>query len=115
MRVGILLLTQDNQYVDAAGNLPQRPKFDKQLLKRLIKGQKVAASFNTINLMPEWNIQWAVNDYDVNLGISTMSLYPPHLLIIVRSTETFTGGKVFRFDRWDLMVEQPNLELWILK
>jgi hypothetical protein len=118
MQVGILLLSQDDCYIDEQGNLPSRPDFDKELLVALCKGQKCLGSRNTLESLPRSIIESAycyeiVTDYDVNLGIKTLYKQPPHLLIIVRSADTLNGGKKFDISNYKRYFSSVELELWI--
>ena len=118
MKVGIVVLSKDNIYLDCNGALPRRPKFDKQLLTELSKGQKIVAGPNTMRTLPPSIIDNAEvvaweEDYDVNLGIITMKINPPHLLIVVRNRALLVRGKKFDLSPYDSVFKSLHLELWI--
>ena len=119
MTVGILLLSNDNQYLKADGSLPRRPEFDKGLLEALMKDEAVWCTRTTWDSMPKRMKKlcksYKIWDHTLNLGIATMYSNPPKLLLVVRSTEQFTGGKKFDLGQWTLMVKQPNLDIYISK
>lgn len=118
MTVGIILLSQDDKYLSSAGKLPSRPSFDKDLLIALCQGQTFVCGYNTINSLPNSILDTAVhvcdNDYDVNLGVVTLYTQPPHLLIVVRSSETLSCGKSFDLAEYNQYFSSKDLELWIL-
>lgn len=117
MHVGILLLTEANQYI-VNGTLPKRPTYDKGLLMALSKGQKcIAGPATYVSLPKTLKERTSVSgflDHDLNLGIKTMYTSPPHLLIVIRSTTVGDGGKVFDLSRWTRAVRQGDLEMWML-
>lgn len=120
MTVGIILLSQDNFYLDKAGKLPPRPKFDKSLLTALCRGQTFVCGPNTFKSLPPSIMDNAHytegrGGYDVNLGIKTLHTSPPHLLIVVRSGVYLHGGKHFSLEGYGLEFQSDFLELWILK
>ena len=116
MKVGIMLLSQDNMYVDKNGKLPKRPKFDKELLTALVKGQMFTCSENTFEDLPDSILKNAFytrgRDYDINLGVATFR-NAPHLLIVTRSEEYLQGGKHFSLKGYKRYFEGNGLELWI--
>ncbi len=119
MKVGIILLSQDNYYLDRRGNLPLRPEFDKELLVALCKLQTFTCGSNTFKSLPESILKNAHytkgSDYDVNLGVVTLVDNPPHLLIVSRSDQYIHGGKHFSLKDYKRYFDSPKLELWIKK
>ena len=120
MKVGILLLSIDDVYLDCNGNLPRRPRFDKELLLGLTRGHKIVAGPNTMRALPDSVLGHAEvvaweEDYDVNLGIVTMSVNPPHLLIVVRNRTKLRCGKKFDLTPYDSVFKSLHLELWIFR
>ena len=118
MKVGIVLLSQDNFYVDKHNNLPKRPKFDKELLKALCKGQRVVVGPNTRHAMPPsilgttTEVPWE-DDYDLNLGMVPMQVNPPNLLIVVRSDTYLHEGKHLSLKEYERFFNGVELEIWI--
>ena len=115
MKVGIILLSPDGFYLDADGFLPKRPDFDKELLVELCRGQDYICSENTMSTLPksitENATRCAKEDYDINLGIKTLHIMPPHLLIIVRSDKRLNDGKYFDLSDYRPLFKSKNLEL----
>ena len=115
MKVGIILLSPDGFYLDADGFLPKRPDFDKELLVALCKGQDYICSENTFKTLPksitENGTRCAKEDYDVNLGIKTLHIMPPHLLIVVRSAQRLNDGKYFNLSDYKPVFKSDSLEL----
>ena len=118
MKVGILILSLDNCYLSADGKLPKRPKFDKALLTALCRDHKVIVGPHTRKSIPDSLlkdseiIDW-YGDYDLNLGIVTMKINPPHLLIVVRSIVNLPEGKKFDLSGYSSYFKSLHLELWI--
>ena len=112
MRVGTILLTKSNKYVDASGNLPKRPKFDKELLTSLVakEGKVTEEGYNMLPLSIQK--QTIVNNHDW-MPITIKELAKADLLIVSRSTEDFEGGKVFRLDNFRCLVKDRKVEIWI--
>jgi len=118
MKVGIILLSQDNYYVDKDGKLPKRPNHDKKLLTELCRGQLFICSENTFNTLPKSIMDHADytegrGGYDVNLGIKTLYTNPPHLLIVSRSAGYLHRGKHFSLKDYIQVFSSEYLELWI--
>ncbi len=115
MKVGIILLSQNDMYVDSEGNLPTRPDFDKELLVALCKGQKFTCGTNTIWTLPPSIMDNAYYDrnYDINLGIITLVQDPPHLLLVSRSDDYMIDGKSFSLKSYKRYFESEYFELWI--
>jgi len=112
MLTGILLLTEDNMYVDDRGNLPHRPTYDKALLRTLV-------SLNTIthrsyDLLPK-SIQKVATVSNTNptlvLTIQEIDALAD-FLIIVRSARKVRNGKKFRLDKFEQVAAPGQLELW---
>jgi len=112
MIVGTILLTKNNFYTNAAGELPKRPKFDKELLSGLIKGHRV--SDEGYGLLPLSMQKLVTVSEELDMPITIPELAKAELLIVVRSLEELTIGKVFRLDNHKLLVKDRRIELWIL-
>ncbi len=117
MKVGIILLSQDNYYLDNYGELPKRPEFDKELLVALCKLQTFTCGQNTFKSLPDSILRNAFytegGEYDVNLGIITLVENPPHLLLVSRSDQYIHDGKHFSLKDYTRYFDSPDLELWI--
>lgn len=120
MTEGIILLSQNNCYVDKNGNLPKRPHFDKEFLLGVVKNKKVLCSKNTLATLPKSVLQAAAyittdpkDSWEVNLGIETFQV-PPDTLYVVRSNELITkGGLEFRFDSsYEKILHLANFEIY---
>ena len=112
MIVGTILLTKSNKYVDNEGNLPKRPKFDKELLTSIVKGGIVSEE---AYIMLPYSMQklCTVGDYSVPITIRELS--KADLLIVSRSAEDFEGGKEFRLDNFKCVVKDRKVEIWTSK
>jgi len=119
MKVGIILLSQDNMYVDNHGRLPKRPDFDKELLVALVNGQEYVCGRGTEKSLPKSITENAkfcnADDYDINLGIITLHTNPPHMLIVTRSQEYIHTGKHFSLEGYNRYFDCSTLEIWIKK
>ena len=108
MKLGIILLSQNNIYVSEAGALPKRPRFDKTLITDIIRGQRVLCSAKTLKTLPASILGAGYfttdvnNDYDINFGIETFKSAPVDMLFVVRSN-TEMEGKEFRLDDYTLI------------
>jgi hypothetical protein len=120
MRIGLLLLTQSGAYIDEDGNLPDRPLWDKQFLMDITEGMRCKASYNTYNSLPErlkrtcdvipgFRRNDKTKKYDIHLGID--GLEEVDLLIITRS-HYIGEGKVFRLDKFRMILKIEELEIW---
>ena len=117
MKVGTILLTKSNKYVDADGNLPKRPKFDKNLLSSLLSVEITTVSEEAYNILPpsmQKQVLCLGNDFNI-FPITIEELANTSLLIVVRSTEDFEGGKEFRLDNFKQLVKDRRIELWVKK
>jgi len=119
MKVGLLLLSQDNYYIDNYGRLPARPNFDKELLVALCRGQRFTCGSNTMEALPDSILKnsyfTAEDEYDINLGMITLIDNPPHLLIVTRSQQYIHIGKHFSLSDYSLKFKSNNLEIYIHK
>jgi len=113
MKVGTILLTKSNKYVDANGNLPKRPKFDKELLSNLVakEGKVTEEGYKILPLSIQKKV--VVNLYDW-FPITIKELAKADLLIVSRSPEDFDGGKEFRLDNFKCLVKDRKVEVWIM-
>ena len=113
--IATILLTKDDQYL-IEGRLPTRPDYDKDLLTGLARGMIV--SKKGFDMVPN-SIKREVH---CPVGISKEPNFPitipeisglADILLVVRSLEI--GGsdsKVFRFDNFELLLKQREIELW---
>jgi len=112
--IATLLLTKDNVYVKEDGSLPMRPKFDKALLTGLVRGLSV--SKNGYDMLPNSIKKEVFSDtrqptFPITIPeISGLA----DILIVVRSNE-LCRGKEFRFDNFELLLRQRDIELYIRK
>lgn len=108
MKVGTILLTIDNKYIDEDGNLPIRPEFDKELLTTLVKGRSV--SLAGFNMLPP-SIRREINPRANEVAITIKELAECDLLIVSRSPGTCKLGKIFRLDKFK-QFGSGNPEIW---
>jgi len=109
---GILLLTEDNMYVDDRGNLPHRPTYDKALLRTLV-------SLNTVthrgyDLLPKSIQEVAtISNTDPTLVLTIQEIDAlADFLIIIRSARKVSGGKKFKLDKFERIAAPGQIELW---
>lgn len=110
MVVGTILLTKGNVYVDANGNLPKRPSFDKALLGSLLQSNSV--SEEGYMLLPDSLKKLCYVGKEYNMPVTIKELDKADLLIVSRSVDT-VSGKVFRFDNFKCILKDRKVELWI--
>ena len=119
MTQGIILLSQDGFYSNIAGNLPERPPWDKEFITELIRGKIVLCSFNTLKELPASMFAVAsfttnINaNYDINFGIATFRTTRPDQLLVVRSKEKMIIGKQYKLDSWKAVFKSKELELYV--
>lgn len=117
MKVGTILLTKDNKYVDTEGNLPKRPKHDKELLTSILETCGVVSSIGYDMLPPSIQKHVVVTGDYANTDyapVTIKELNKAELLIVSRSSEEFENGKVFRLDNFKCLVKDRKVELWII-
>jgi hypothetical protein len=102
--IGIVLLSLDDYYLSADGELPARPLFDKELLLALCKNANIGCSPNTEKALPKSirDVASTINSTtwrpNVNLGIRTFRTAPPDIMLVVRGNNWLNGGKSFDYD-----------------
>lgn len=121
MKLGIMLLSSNNVYISAEGNLPKRPRWDKTFITDLVKGQRVLCSAQTLKTLPASILGAGYfttdpdNDYDINFGVSTFATSPVDMLFVVRSSGDMEG-KQFRLEDY-VLIHRPStsFEIWRAK
>ncbi len=126
MKVSVVLLSADGNYVSENGELPVRPEWDKRMITQLVTNKRVLCSPNTLKTLPK-SILGVVsrietysydNNWDVNFGISTFKQGDADLFIVIKSKGSMEGK---RFSRKFLKLTYHNildieeLELWMKK
>jgi len=109
--IATLLLTKDNVYVGETGKLPMRPEFDKDLLTGLAKG--LAVSKAGYDMLPN-SIKREVfcDQREPTFPVTVKEIDAlADIILVVRSNE-LCRGKEFRFDNFELMLRQRDIELW---
>jgi hypothetical protein len=118
MKIGIILLSKNDYYMDEKGCLPSRPTFDKKFITDFIEGKKVLCSIKTMRSLPESMLSKAYfttdinSDYDINFGIDTFSKARPDILIVIRSQVNIVSGYKFRMSQWSNFYRTKNMEMW---
>lgn len=107
--IATILLTHQNQYLKSDGTLPARPEHDKKLLRTICTGKVVSKA--GYSMLPP-SIRKVVTVGIPEVAITIPEINNADLLIISRSTEEFSGGKVFRLDNFSPIVKDTKLELW---
>lgn len=113
MRVGTILLTKDNCYINDFGDLPTRPKHDKYLLSEVCKGQVV--SEEAYSLLPLSVQKICMVGAIPTVPITIKELSQCDILIVSRSAEDCLLGKTFRLDNFNLVVKDRKIEIWSKK
>ena len=115
MIISTVILTKDNFYVTEDGRLPTRASFDKKLLTSLCKGQHI--SHDAYEMLPNSirNLTHLTSD-EPTIGITIKEIdVLTDLLIVVHSNELITRGKQFRLDKFELLVKDRKVSLYIRK
>ena len=113
MIVGTILLDENDCYTYDNGKLPGRPDFDKELLTFLTKNNTV--SHEGYRMLP-MSIKRVT--YGITHGMPTFPVTIPEidalsdLLIVSRGKVNGENGKKFRFNRFELITTQREIELW---
>lgn len=112
--LGLILLAQDNTYINYNGTLPKRPDWDKPLLSAFLKGQTV--SYSAWKILPP-SIQKIVKCSDIadsKAPVNIRELAKTDVLLVVRSTAK-GNGKRFRLDKFECLTKNKECELWLRK
>ena len=112
--IASLILTKDNMYVDSEGNLPSRScvKFDKDLLKGMVKGLNVSKKgFATLPNSIKSEVFCDGREPTAAITIPEISALSD-ILLVVKSCEVFTSGKVFRLDNFELIYKSKDVDLY---
>jgi len=115
--INTILLSSNGCYVDENGNLPVRPKYDKELLSAFCKNATVSQkSFNSVppSMQKYLRIYDETKEITAAFSISEIARLSD-VLIVNRSSEELENGKKFRFDNFKLLTKQGNIEIWIKK
>jgi len=126
MTLGLILLDDNNRYVDNNGNLPKAPSWDKKLLYSLSKYKDITISRKTYESLPksvkeDTRFNFLVDNdgsipYDINWGIKPFYEVPPDMLIVVKALENLPNGKVFNpSELFDCIVDLSALSIWTKK
>jgi hypothetical protein len=111
--IGTILLSKDGKYIDEDGKLPNRPAYDKDMLKALVANQTV--SIHGYNMLPPSIRSTCEKSYNYTVPITIKELAKCDMLLVNRSDNTLNGGKVFRLDNFKCIVKEHRIELWVLK
>ena len=113
MIVGTILLDENDCYTYDNDKLPGRPTFDKELLTFLAKDQAIShEGYQTLPL----SIKRVISG--ITYGEPTFPVTIPEidglsdLLIVSRGYKNGENGKKFRFDKFELITTQREIELW---
>ena len=112
MIFGILLLTEDNEYIDDRKQLPHRPTFDKELLKALISTNTI--SKDALGLLPKSLRDVAVVTHkEPSLALTIKEIDGlADILMIIRSTRKARNGKKFRLTNFSRVAAPGIIEIW---
>lgn len=118
MKVGTILLTKSNKYVDAEGNLPKRPRYDKELLSGILETEGAVSSigYDMLPLSIQRHVVVTSGGANTNYApVTIKELSNAEMLIVSRSPEDFVAdtGKVFRLDNFRCLVKDRKVEIWI--
>jgi hypothetical protein len=108
MKLGLLLLDKENNYL-VDGRLPERPSFDKELLKYFVANYTISFRGNK-HLPKAWDRHAVVlypEHADVLLSISEIDEYADVILVTVSDENNISAKekKKFRFDKFTLMLD----------
>jgi len=118
--INTILLSSNGCFVDENGNLPSRENidYDKELLNAFCKNATVSQkSFNSVppSMQKSLKIQKMYND-EITLALSIPEISElSDVLLVNRSSEILENGKKFRFDNFNMLTKQGNIEIWVKK
>jgi hypothetical protein len=111
MIVGTILLTENDEYV-CGDKLPERPLWDKELLKSVISGGTVSPiGYLMLPLSLQALVSIAQDEPTTPITIKEIDSLSD-LLIVSRTRSMCPNGKVFRFDNFELIVKDERIEIW---
>jgi hypothetical protein len=110
--VATILLDPNDKYICEENRLPTRPLFDKELLYSLVKGETISQKGWEM-LPPSMRADVILNDRVEPYPITVDEIGAlTDILIVSRSNHSCKDGKVFRLDKFKLILKQPNLEIY---
>lgn len=123
MKIGTIIISNDNYYVSDNGKLPKRPSWDKKYITNLASNKVVLCSESTYKTIPPSIKKVAkkfttnVNDsWEINFGIKTFN-EEMDCFIIIKSSENLNSGKYFDKSRikkyMKKTIDLPDFEMWI--
>ena len=110
--IGTILLSKDNKYIDKDGKLPKRPIYDKDMLRAVVKGGIVSS--NGYSMLPPSIKSTCTQADNYTMPITISELAKCDMLLVNRSDTNLEGGKIFRLDNFKCIVQEKQIELWIL-
>jgi hypothetical protein len=118
--INTILLSKNGCYVDENGNLPSRENvpWDKELLKAFCQNQIVSGKgFNSLppsmrKIVKKQNI----HDEEITMAVTIPEIANySDVLLISRSSEFLENGKEFRLDKFQCLIKNKDIEIWIKK
>ena len=109
MIVATLILDPDDCYIGGQ-RLPERPSFDKALLTAVCKGQGISKDAYDM-LPPSIRRVTTFGANKVPITIREISRNA-ELLLVVRSAEKLENGRQFRLDKFSLIVDIKQLQIY---
>ena len=112
--ISTIILTKDNMYLDSEGNLPSRScvSFDKDLLRGMVKGLNVSKKgFDTLPNSIKSEVFCDGREPTAAITIPEISALSD-ILLVVKSCEVFTSGKVFRLDGFERIYKSKDVNLY---
>ena len=111
MIVGTILLTNNDEYV-CNNKLPERPLWDRELLKAVISGGTVSPKGYRM-LPPSLEALVSITQDEPTAPITIEEIDSlSDLLIVSRTRSMCPNGKVFRLDNFEPIIKNEGVEIW---
>ena len=110
--VATILLDPEDKYVCENDRLPTRPLYDKELFSSLVNLETVSKKGYSLlppSIRSTVDVSDEIEPYPVSIDeIDALT----DILIVSRSNHNCKEGKVFRLDKFKLILKRDTIEIW---